>query len=85
MLDARTLAAQLRQPHGEAALAVGESMNRSNGALNQAAIALLADVGQGRQRVAILGSMRELGAGSTQLKALPAGHVLASGASRLFA
>lgn len=42
MLDARTLAAQLRQPHGEAALAVGESMNRSNGALNQAAIALLA-------------------------------------------
>lgn len=43
MLDARTLAAQLRQPHGEAALAVGESMNRSNGALNQAAIAVLAD------------------------------------------
>ncbi|MGO4717949.1 class I SAM-dependent methyltransferase [Stenotrophomonas indicatrix] len=42
MLDARTLVAQLRQPHGEAALAVGESMNRSNGALNQAAIALLA-------------------------------------------
>ncbi|HAL22510.1 MAG TPA: methyltransferase, partial [Stenotrophomonas sp.] len=42
MLDARTLAAQLRQPHGEAALAVGESMNRSNAALNQAAIALLA-------------------------------------------
>lgn len=42
MLDARTLAAQLRHPHGEAALAVGESMNRSNGALNQAAISLLA-------------------------------------------
>ncbi len=42
MLDAHTLAAQLRQPHGEAALAVGESMNRSNGALNQAAITLLA-------------------------------------------
>lgn len=42
MLDARTLAAQLRQPHGEAALAVGESMNRSNGALNLAAIGLLA-------------------------------------------
>ncbi|QKW56456.1 class I SAM-dependent methyltransferase [Stenotrophomonas sp. NA06056] len=42
MLDARTLAAQLRQPHGDAALAVGESMNRSNGALNLAAIGLLA-------------------------------------------
>lgn len=42
MLDARSLAAQLRQPHGEAALAVADSMNRSNGALNQAAIALLA-------------------------------------------
>ncbi len=42
MLDARTLAAQLRHPHGEAALAVGESMNRSNGELNRAAITLLA-------------------------------------------
>lgn len=42
MLEARTLAAQLRQPHGEAALAVAESMNRSNGALNHAAIGLLA-------------------------------------------
>ncbi len=48
MLDARTLAAQLRQPHGEAALAVGESMNRSNAALNQAAIALLAVTTQER-------------------------------------
>ncbi|KAF1015499.1 MAG: Demethylrebeccamycin-D-glucose O-methyltransferase [Stenotrophomonas maltophilia] len=42
LLDAPKLAAQLRHPHGEAALAVAESMNRSNGALNQAAIALLA-------------------------------------------
>lgn len=42
MLDASTLAAQLRQPHGEAALAVADSMNRSNGALNLAAIGLLA-------------------------------------------
>ncbi|MDI9272399.1 class I SAM-dependent methyltransferase [Stenotrophomonas sp. PFBMAA-4] len=42
MLDARTLAAQLRHPHGQAALAVGESMNRSNGELNRAAITLLA-------------------------------------------
>lgn len=41
MLDAPALAAQLRHPHGEAALAVAESMNRSNGALNRAAIALL--------------------------------------------
>jgi SAM-dependent methyltransferase len=36
------LAAQLRHPHGDPALAVAESMNRSNGALNHAAIALLA-------------------------------------------
>ncbi len=42
MLDAPTLAAQLRQPHGEAALEVANAMNRSNGALNQAAIGLLA-------------------------------------------
>lgn len=42
MLDAPTLAAQLRQPHGEAALEVADAMNRSNGALNQAAIGLLA-------------------------------------------
>jgi SAM-dependent methyltransferase len=48
MLDAPTLAAQLRQPHGEAALAVADSMNRSNGALNLAAIGLLA-VGAGEQ------------------------------------
>ncbi|MCF7750019.1 methyltransferase domain-containing protein [Bacillus subtilis subsp. subtilis] len=42
MLSPEHLAAQLRHPHGEHALAVAESMNRSNGALNQAAIALLA-------------------------------------------
>ncbi|HEL5403823.1 TPA: class I SAM-dependent methyltransferase [Stenotrophomonas maltophilia] len=42
MLDATSLAAQLRQPHGDAALAVADSMNRSNGALNRAAIGLLA-------------------------------------------
>ncbi|ALJ28135.1 methyltransferase [Stenotrophomonas acidaminiphila] len=42
MLDIPTLAAQLRHPHGDAAMAVAESMNRSNGALNRAAIALLA-------------------------------------------
>ncbi|HGM6070344.1 TPA: class I SAM-dependent methyltransferase [Stenotrophomonas maltophilia] len=42
MLDASTLAAQLRHPHGDAAQAVAESMNRSNGALNRAAIGLLA-------------------------------------------
>jgi UDP-N-acetylmuramoyl-tripeptide--D-alanyl-D-alanine ligase len=36
----------------------------ANPASMRAAIALLADVGQGRQRVAILGSMRELGAAS---------------------
>lgn len=48
MLDAPTLAAQLRQPHGEAALAVADSMNHSNGALNLAAIGLLA-VGAGER------------------------------------
>lgn len=42
MLSPEHLAAQLRHPHGEHALAVAESMNRSNGALNHAAIALLA-------------------------------------------
>lgn len=42
MLDASTLAAQLRQPHGDAALSVADSMNRSNGVLNRAAIGLLA-------------------------------------------
>jgi len=36
----------------------------ANPASMRAAIALLSDVGQGRQRVAILGSMRELGASS---------------------
>lgn len=48
MLDASTLAAQLRQPHGDAALAVADSMNRSNATLNHAAIGLLA-VGTGER------------------------------------
>ncbi|WP_256777226.1 MULTISPECIES: class I SAM-dependent methyltransferase [unclassified Stenotrophomonas] len=42
MLSDESLAAQLRRPHGDHALPVAESMNRSNGALNHAAIALLA-------------------------------------------
>lgn len=42
MLSPEHLAAQLRHPQGAPALAVAESMNRSNGALNHAAIALLA-------------------------------------------
>ncbi|OBU49704.1 class I SAM-dependent methyltransferase [Stenotrophomonas maltophilia] len=42
MLDAATLAAQLRMPHGDHALDVADAMNRSNGGLNQAAIRLLA-------------------------------------------
>jgi SAM-dependent methyltransferase len=41
VLSPDDLAAQLRHPHGEHALAVAESMNRSNGDLNRAAIALL--------------------------------------------
>ncbi|WMJ69621.1 methyltransferase domain-containing protein [Stenotrophomonas sp. 24(2023)] len=47
-LDAADLAAQLRLPHGPAARAIAESMNRSNGALNHAANRLLA-VGAGEQ------------------------------------
>ena len=42
MLSPDHLAAQLRHPHGEHAIVVAESMNRSNGDLNRAAIALLA-------------------------------------------
>lgn len=42
MLSPEHLGAQLRHPHGEAALSVAASMNRSNGNLNHAAIALLA-------------------------------------------
>lgn len=41
MLSPDDLAAQLRHPHGEHALAVADAMNRSNGDLNRAAIALL--------------------------------------------
>jgi ubiquinone/menaquinone biosynthesis C-methylase UbiE len=41
VLSPDDLAAQLRHPHGEHALAVAESMNHSNGELNRAAIALL--------------------------------------------
>lgn len=40
--DPKALAAQLRQPHGMAATAIAERMNRSNRTLNLAAIALLA-------------------------------------------
>lgn len=42
ILDTPTLAAQLRQPHGDAAPAVADSMNRSNAGLNHAAIDALA-------------------------------------------
>jgi UDP-N-acetylmuramoyl-tripeptide--D-alanyl-D-alanine ligase len=48
------------ETHGRATL-INDAYN-ANPASMRAAIALLADVGQGRQRVAILGSMRELGA-----------------------
>ncbi|WP_353266947.1 UDP-N-acetylmuramoyl-tripeptide--D-alanyl-D-alanine ligase, partial [Gemmatimonas sp.] len=49
---------------GEATL-INDAYN-ANPASMRAAIALLSDVGQGRQRVAILGSMRELGAQADQ-------------------
>ena len=50
------------EPLGDAVL-INDAYN-ANPASMRAALALLGDVGQGRQRVAILGSMRELGTGS---------------------
>lgn len=53
------------EPVGDAIL-LNDAYN-ANPASMRAAITLLGDVGQGRQRVMILGSMRELGAGAAQL------------------
>ena len=65
-------------PLGEALL-LNDAYNANPGSA-RAALALLADIGQGRQRVAILGTMRELGVHAPQKHrevaeaALAAGH-----------
>ncbi len=70
-------------PLGQALL-INDAYNANPGSA-RAAIALLADVGQGRQRVAILGTMRELGAHAPAKHlevaeaALAAGHDLVCG------
>jgi len=67
-----------------AALLLNDAYNANPGSA-RAAIALLADVGQGRQRVAVLGTMRELGVHApvkhreVAEAALAAGHDLVCG------
>ena len=53
------------EPFG-AALLINDAYNANPGSV-RAALALLAAVGAGRQRVAVLGTMRELGAAAAQL------------------
>jgi UDP-N-acetylmuramoyl-tripeptide--D-alanyl-D-alanine ligase len=64
---------------GEASL-INDAYN-SNPASARAALALLAQIGTGRQRVAVLGTMRELGARSASAHAEIAREALRSGAS----
>jgi UDP-N-acetylmuramoyl-tripeptide--D-alanyl-D-alanine ligase len=66
------------EPIGEAVL-INDAYN-ANPASMRAALALLSEVGQGRQRVAILGSMRELGAATAQQHREVAAAALASAA-----
>ncbi len=66
------------QPLGSALLVV--DCYNSNPGSARAAIALLRDVGAGRQRVAVLGTMRELGAASERAHREVAEAALASGA-----
>ncbi len=61
------------------ALLVNDCYNSNPGSA-RAAIALLRDVGAGRQRVAVLGTMRELGAASERAHREVAEAALASGA-----
>jgi UDP-N-acetylmuramoyl-tripeptide--D-alanyl-D-alanine ligase len=61
---------------GEAVL-INDAYN-ANPPSMRAAIDLLSQVGDGRQRVAILGSMRELGPGTAEQHAAVARHALAS-------
>ncbi|MBX7119909.1 MAG: UDP-N-acetylmuramoyl-tripeptide--D-alanyl-D-alanine ligase [Gemmatimonadaceae bacterium] len=66
------------------ALLINDAYNANPGSA-RAALALLADVGQGRQRVAVLGTMRELGTHAPQKHrevaeaALAGGHDLVAG------
>jgi UDP-N-acetylmuramoyl-tripeptide--D-alanyl-D-alanine ligase len=62
-----------------AALLLNDAYNANPGSM-RAALELLAVVGAGRQRVAVLGTMRELGASAAQLHRDVARAALASGA-----
>ena len=64
---------------GEASL-INDAYNSNPGSA-RAALALLAQLGAGRQRVAVLGTMRELGASSASAHAEIAREALRSGAS----
>lgn len=64
---------------GEASL-INDAYNSNPGSA-RAALALLAQLGSGRQRVAVLGTMRELGARSASAHAEIAREALRSGAS----
>jgi UDP-N-acetylmuramoyl-tripeptide--D-alanyl-D-alanine ligase len=66
------------EPLGRATL-INDAYN-ANPASARAALELLAAVGGGRQRVAVLGTMRELGAGADALHAEIAARALQSGA-----
>ena len=66
------------EPLGEALL-INDAYNSNPGSA-RAALALLKQVGAGRQRVAVLGTMRELGAASTRAHAEIAKVALDSGA-----
>ncbi len=66
------------EPLGEALL-INDAYNSNPGSA-RAAIALLAQVGAGRQRVAVLGTMRELGSASARAHAEIAKAALDSGA-----
>jgi UDP-N-acetylmuramoyl-tripeptide--D-alanyl-D-alanine ligase len=66
------------EPLGEALL-INDAYNSNPGSA-RAALALLKQVGANRQRVAILGTMRELGAASDRAHADIAGEALRSGA-----
>ncbi|MFI5230880.1 MAG: UDP-N-acetylmuramoyl-tripeptide--D-alanyl-D-alanine ligase [Gemmatimonadales bacterium] len=66
-------------PLGEALL-INDAYNSNPGSA-RAALALLAQVGQGRQRVAVLGTMRELGAHASAAHDDIARAALASGAA----
>jgi UDP-N-acetylmuramoyl-tripeptide--D-alanyl-D-alanine ligase len=67
------------EPLGEAML-INDAYNSNPGSA-RAALALLKQVGAGRQRVAVLGTMRELGAHAARAHAEVAREALRSGAT----